>query len=222
MEREQGNDPCNTMHRPTRPIIGIVGGIASGKSLVADAFEQHGAAVISADKLAHEVLKFEEVKQKARQRWGDVIFNADGEVDRAAMAKIVFASPPNGPREREYLEQLIHPEVGRLVQQRLAALQQDASHSAIVLDVPLLVESGWNRLCDRVVYVDAPRDQRLERAQARGWSEQDFDQREAAQHGLDVKREQADLVIDNSKTPQEVGEQVASICRSLADEFSRN
>jgi dephospho-CoA kinase len=201
-----------------RPIIGIVGGIASGKSLIADQFEREGAAVVSADKLAHEVLEFDEVKRAVRERWGDGVFAADGEVDRAAMAKIVFAPPPDGPRERETLERLIHPEVGRLVQKRLEALQQDGAVTPIVLDVPLLVESGWNRQCDRIVYVDAPREQRLSRARARGWSEQDFDGREAAQHTLEAKRNEADLVIDNSGSPDEARAGVTQFCRRLTEE----
>ena len=77
-------------------IIGVAGGIASGKSLVTEQFARHGAAIVSADKLAHEVLKYDEVKRAARERWGDAVFAADGEIDRAAMARIVFARPPTG------------------------------------------------------------------------------------------------------------------------------
>ncbi len=157
--------------------------------------------MISADALAHEVLEYEDVKRAARQRWGDGIFMPDGAVDRAALAKIVFAPPPDGPRERKHLEQLIHPEVGRLTANRLEQLQQEKQIKAIVLDVPLLVEAGWGKLCDKVLYVDAPREQRLAQTQSRGWQADDFERREATQHALATKREQADLVIDNSGTP---------------------
>jgi dephospho-CoA kinase len=93
-------------------LIGIVGGIASGKSLVAQTLESQGAEIISADALAHEVLQYELVKQEVRKCWGDEVFGPDGNVNRAALAKIVFAPPPDGPRELKHLEQLIHPKVG--------------------------------------------------------------------------------------------------------------
>ncbi|MGD9721580.1 MAG: dephospho-CoA kinase [Pirellulales bacterium] len=218
------------MDRGKLPIVGLVGGIASGKSMIADQFRRAGAAVISADQLAHEVLRYDEVKRAARERWGDGIFGPDGEVDRSALAKIVFAPPPDGPRELTYLEQLIHPDVGRLVQRRLAelqaggpaALQTGSPVTAVVLDVPLLVESGWHEFCDRIVYVDAPLPERLSRALARGWSQQDFERREAAQHSLAQKRAAADLVIDNSGSIESAQSQVAQFCHRLFEQFPRN
>ncbi|MEX2112048.1 MAG: dephospho-CoA kinase [Pirellulales bacterium] len=203
-------------------MIGLVGGIASGKSLVAESLKSQGAAVVSADALAHEVLDYDEVKRAARQRWGDAIFTPAGDVDRAALAKIVFAPPPDGPRERKHLEQLIHPEVGRLIGQRLEALQRDGRTEAIVLDVPLLVESGWNKLCDAVVYVEAPREQRLSRAMARGWPAEDFERREAAQETLAQKREQADLVIDNSGSLEATRSQVEQFWRDTIEATPRS
>lgn len=202
--------------------IGIAGGIASGKTLIAEQFAHAGAAVVSADALAHEVLEYDEVKRLARERWGDAIFSADGRVDHAALARIVFAPPPDGPRERKYLEQLIHPEVGRLVQKRLEALEQEGTATAIVLDVPLLFESGWGKLCDKIVYVEAPREQRLSRALARGWTQEDFQQREAVQDSLETKREQADLVIDNSGSPQQARAQVDAFCHRLFETTGRD
>ena len=80
------------------PIVGIVGGIASGKSLVAAQLERQGAVVVDADKVAHDVLKLDEVKTLARERWGQTIFDNEGQIDRQALGKIVFAS---GRRARE-------------------------------------------------------------------------------------------------------------------------
>jgi dephospho-CoA kinase len=194
--------------RTNVPTIGIVGGIASGKTLVAGQLERLGAAVISADALAHEVLKYEQVKQAARSRWGDTVFTSDGEIDRAALAKIVFAPPPDGPRQRKYLEQLTHPEVGRLALERVEQLRADASTAAIVLDVPLLVEAGWDKFCDHVLFVDAPRETRLARALERGWTREDFDGREAVQQALGEKRTRAGVVIENSGSPEATEAQV--------------
>lgn len=178
--------------------------------------------MISADALAHEVLQYEDVKGAVRARWGEGVFGTGGEVDRAALAKIVFAPPPDGPRELKYLEQLIHPEVGRLTRERLEAVARDSTAPAVVLDVPLLVESGWNRLCDRIVYVDAPGEQRLTRAVARGWNEEDFLRREAAQESLEAKRKRADVVIDNSGSPEQAQAQVEQYWRRSIDETSSN
>jgi dephospho-CoA kinase len=204
-----------TVDRGKVPIIGIVGGIASGKTLIAQQLAREGAAVVSADALAHEVLAHEEVKRAARKRWGDAIFTAGGQVDRAALAKIVFAPPPDGPRERKYLEQLTHPEIGRLARARLESLGREKTAPAIVLDVPLLFESGWDKFCDKIVYVDAPRDERLSRALARGWTREDFDGREAAQASIETKRAQADVVIDNSASPEAAQAQVQRFWQSL-------
>ena len=112
---------------PTKiPLIGIAGGIASGKSFVSEHLKRQGAMVISADEAAHEVLKLEEVKHEARQRWGDAIFAADGQIDRQALGRIVFAPSPDGPLERKYLEQLTHPRIGEIIRRKLAELAEQA------------------------------------------------------------------------------------------------
>ncbi len=196
------------MDRTKVPTIGILGGIASGKTLIARQLERHGAAVISADALAHEVLKYDEVKRAARARWGDGVFSPEGEIDRAALARIVFATTPEAAVERKYLEQLTHPEVGRLALARVAQLVAEQSATAVVLDVPLMLEAGWDKFCDKLVFVDAPRAQRLDRARARGWTEEEFDRREAAQQSLETKRASADVVIDNSGSPAAAQTQV--------------
>lgn len=180
------------------PLIGVAGGIASGKSLVTEQLRSRGAAVIVADQTAHNVLKLEEIKQAAKERWGDAIFGPDGEIDRPRLGKIVFAPPPTGPAELEYLEHLVHPRVRQLIRQQIDDLVSQPHTRAIVLDVPLLFESGWNEFCDIVLFVDAPREVRIQRAADRGWSAEEFDRREAAQLAVESKRQRAGLVIDNS------------------------
>jgi dephospho-CoA kinase len=197
------------------PLVGIVGGIASGKSFVARQLEERGAAVVSADRWAHEVLKFEDVKQAVRQRWGDKVFGPDGEVDRPALAQIVFAPAPDGPRELKYLEQLTHPKIGELAREQIAELAVGRMSAAIVLDVPLMFESGWNRICDRIVFVDARPEVRQARARARGWTQEDFARREAAQESLETKRTCADVVIDNSGSPESTTAQIEQFWHSL-------
>jgi dephospho-CoA kinase len=195
-------------------IIGVLGGVASGKSLVARQFAALGAGVLDADQAAHEVLRFPHVAAAARARWGEAIFAPDEHVDRGRLAQIVFGAPPQGPQERKYLEQLTHPEVGRLLGRQAEALAA-AGTAAAVLDAPLLLEAGWDRLCDRLVFVDAPREARLTRAQARGWTTEAFVAREGVQESLDAKRARADVVIDNSGSPQQTQAQVERFWQSF-------
>jgi len=195
-------------------VIGILGGVAGGKSLVAQTLARLGAGLLDADCAAHDVLRMPKIEAAARARWGDGIFGADGRIDRARLAGIVFADPPGGPRERRYLEQLTHSEIGRLLRKEAERLEASGSVAA-VLDAPLLLEAGWDKLCDTLVFVDAPRGLRLARARKRGWSETDFAAREDVQGSLDAKRERADVVVDNSGSPEETRVQVERFWHSL-------
>jgi dephospho-CoA kinase len=205
------------MRSAKTPMIGVAGGIASGKSFVTEQLARLGAAVISADTAAHEVLKLEQVKVLARQRWGESIFAADGEIDRKALGEIVFAPPPDGPRERKYLEQLTHPRIREIINRQVAELVQRGRAAAVVLDVPLLFESGWNEFCDQIVFVAAPRALRQSRAEARGWTPEEFARRESTQQSPESKRQEADLVIDNSGSAESTRAQVERFWRSLVD-----
>jgi len=197
-------------------IIGILGGVASGKSLLARQLADLGAGVLDADRAGHEVLRLPQVEAAARERWGQTVFDAEGHVDRARLAKIVFADPPEGPREREYLERLTHPEIGRLLKQQAEALAASGTLVA-VLDAPLLLEAGWDKLCRTLIFVDAPRPVRLARAKTRGWTEEDFAAREGVQESLDFKRGRADVEVDNSGSPERTQARIERFWRSLGD-----
>jgi dephospho-CoA kinase len=197
-------------------IIGLLGGVASGKSLVASQLAALGAGVLDADKAAHQVLKLERIERAARERWGEAIFAPDGRIDRSRLGRIVFAPPPDGPKQRTYLEQLTHGEIGRLLG-RQAEEMAAAGTKAAVLDAPLLLEAKWDKLCDKLVFVDAPPETRLARALSRGWTREDFAAREAAQESLDFKRGRADVIVDNSGPPQLTKAQVERFWRTLAD-----
>ncbi|MFZ5828487.1 MAG: dephospho-CoA kinase, partial [Planctomycetota bacterium] len=178
-------------------IIGLTGGIASGKSLVADHLERLGAYVLRADQIGHEVLRMPEVMRLAVERWGAGVLDGEGQIDRAAVAKIVFAPPPEGVNERAYLEQITHPHITSSAEGQLRRLASEGCPIA-VLDAALLVEAGWHKLCTLIVFVDAPREQRLGRARRRGWTAEEFAARESAQAELDAKRRLSEAVIDNS------------------------
>jgi len=195
-------------------VIGILGGVAAGKSLVARQLAALGAGLLDADSAGHEVLRQPEIEAAARQRWGPAIFGPDGHIDRPRLARVVFADPPEGPRERAYLEQLTHPEIGRVVSQQAEALAA-AGKAAAVLDAPLLLEAGWHKLCERLVFVDVPREVRLARALARGWTKEEFMVREGAQDSVDQKRRRADVIIDNAGPPEYTQAQVECFWQSL-------
>lgn len=195
-------------------ILGITGGVASGKSLVSQQFAALGAGVLDADRAGHEALRLPDVQAAARLRWGDAIFGPDGEIDRPRLAKIVFATDEKGTTERRYLEQLTHPIIVALLR-RQAEVFQTEGRKAAVLDAALLIEAGWDKLCDRMVYVDASEPIRRSRALARGWTAAEFAARESAQAELDRKRAMSDVVIDNSGSAEETNQQVEKVWNSL-------
>jgi dephospho-CoA kinase len=199
------------------PVIGLLGGIASGKSLVAREMASLGAGILDADRMGHEVLEQPEVRQQIRQRWGERVMNAEGRIDRSAVAKIVFAPASDAARELNFLEQLTHPRIGQLLRERAAQMAASGRYRALVLDAPVMIEAGWHTICDSIVFVDAPRDVRLARALARGWSKAQFTARENAQESLDVKRRQADIMIDNSQSAELTRNQVVRFWHSLVD-----
>ena len=195
-------------------IIGITGGVASGKSMVAGQFAALGAGVLDADRAGHEALRLPHVEAAARRRWGEAIFGPDGRIDRAKLARIVFGREPEAERERKYLEQLTHPEIGRLLGRQAETLEA-AGVKIAVLDAALLFEAGWDELCEKTVFVEAPREARLARALARGWTEEDFAAREGVQDSLDRKRPRADVIIDNSGSAERTQAQVEQFWASL-------
>jgi dephospho-CoA kinase len=194
--------------------LGLVGGIASGKSLVAKKLQQLGAVVLDADHAGHEVLRLPHIKEAARGRWGASIFGPDGEIERKRLAAIVFAHTDEGRRELEHLEKLTHPEIGRRLQAQLNLLR-DQGVPVAVLDAPVMLKAGWDRFCDQIWFIDAPYEVRLKRAQTRGWTEEEFRARELAQEPVERKRELADLVLENSGDLEYTYRQIERFWHSL-------
>jgi dephospho-CoA kinase len=184
-------------------ILGLVGGIASGKSLVANILRDFGALVLDADQAGHYVLRDPAVIAELTQRWGKKILDSKGQIIRREVAKIVFAK--GNEAERLFLEHLTHPRIEALLHQELEAIRKSPEPPpVVVLDAPLLFEAGWDNLCDQVLYVDAPRDLRLERAVARGWSAEQFAAREASQMPLEEKATRSHIVVRNARTLENI------------------
>jgi dephospho-CoA kinase len=191
-----------------KPIIGIAGGIGSGKSFVANLFAQLGCAVLDADAQVRQAYADPQVLQVLRQWWGDGIFRPDGAVHRSAIARKVFGDP----KERERLEALLHPMVARFRDGEMKNLASNPKTVAFVWDTPLLFEAGLNSQCDAVVFIDTPLHLRLRRvSQARGWDEAELLKREKLQWPLDTKREISDYFIENTADADVVRDQVRDV-----------
>ncbi len=188
------------------PVIGLLGGIAAGKTLVAQQLARLGAGVLDADRAGHAVLEQPEVVQAIARRWGTEVLDSRGRVDRKRLAQRVFENK----EELEHLEAITHPRIARLLRRQAEQLVQQGA-VALVLDAPLLLRAGWDRWCDALVFVDAPESQRLQRALARGWTAEQFRRREAAQEPLYEKRRRAHVVIDNSRSPEQTRKQVEQL-----------
>lgn len=199
------------MSNPRRkPIIGIIGGIASGKSTVAAEFAKLGCAVVNADAIAHELLGEDRVRDRVCELFGREVLQPSGQVDRKKLARIVFA---DGERLAA-LNQVIHPLVLERVEELIARHNSDADVKAIVLDVPLLVEVGWANRCDRLIFVKCDRKRRDERLRQAGrLNGQDIDIRENFQISVDKKAELADNTIDNNSD-------FLTLVRQIQDIFS--
>lgn len=197
------------------PVIGLLGGIASGKSVVAAMLCELGAGHLDADRAGHDVLRLPEVESAARDRWGEEIFGPDGHIDRARLGAKVFAPSPEGTAERRFLEELTHPRIGQLLIEQAVDYARDPDVRALVMDAPVMMEAGWEHVCDRLVYVDAPREVRLSRALKRGWSKEDFSAREEAQTSPDLKKARADVIIDNSGSLESTRAQVERFWRGF-------
>jgi dephospho-CoA kinase len=181
---------------PAKPVIGIAGGIGSGKSTIARMFGSLGCAVIDSDAVAHQVLQSDAVKQELKRWLGEGVFHPNGSVNRKAVAAAVFTDAARTKR----LNSLIHPRVAQEREVSMKQHQADPRIVAIIWDTPLLFEAGLDQYCDAVVFVDVPREERLRRLrEKRGWEAPELDKREKLQFPLDKKAQLADYDIDNSR-----------------------
>lgn len=201
-------------------VIGLAGGVASGKSLVARCFEHFGAIVLDADRIGHEVLKEPDVIAAVESQWGKTVLK-DGKIDRRALGQIVFGSTDCNTNHLEILERITHPRIGHRIRERLVELESETP--AVVLDAPVMFKSGWDQLCDKVVFVDANTSLRQQRAAQRSWDADELAKREMRQTSIAEKRSKSTEFINNSTTREETYHQVLMLWRTwslpLSDSF---
>ena len=189
-------------------IIGLTGGIGSGKSTVARAFEALGAAWVDADDVAREiVLPGEPALSAIKQHFGEQVIHSDGTLNRAALREIIFQSP----EQRLWLESVTHPNIRERIMQHLTQLKAQGAPYVLLVS-PLLFESGQNALVDRTIVIDVPQALQVARTLQRdGVSESQVHAILAAQLPREQRLAQADDVIDNSRDHASMMAQVAKL-----------
>ncbi len=196
-------------------VLGLTGGIGSGKSSVAAIFAQLGATIIDADQLARQAVAPGSPGLKAiEQRFGTQFILSDGQLDRRALGLQVFQDEA----ARKDLNQIVHPEVSRLAMEAMAAAQQ-AGAPLVVYDVPLLYENGLDKTMPQVAVVSVSAE--TQRARVRGrddLSEQEIEDRIASQLPLSEKVSRADYVIDNNQDLEYTRQQVEALYQRLLGE----
>ncbi len=198
-----------TSPRRGRPVvIGLLGGIAAGKSTVAGLLATRGFEVLDADLEARQVTADPTILRAIAARFGPALVR-NGTLDRQALAAMVFADPA----ARRDLEAITHPAVRARLTAKLEAALADGRNA--VLDVPLLLEGGLIARCDTCVFVDATEATRRARARARGWDEEELLRRERAQAELAVKRARCTHTISTDGTLDDVRTQVDALLLQL-------
>jgi dephospho-CoA kinase len=195
--------------------VGLTGGIASGKSMVADELAARGAIVIDADVLAREVVEPGTPALAAIiDRFGAEVLR-DGQIDRARLAQIVFADP----HARRDLERIVHP----AVRARAAELERAAGDAAVVVHViPLLIETGQHEDFDVVVTVDADHETQIQRLMVRnGFTRAEAESRIAAQASREDRRRAADVVVDNTGSLTQLRGQIDALWAELSSAVAR-
>ena len=202
------------------PVIGVVGGIGSGKSAAASAMEALGGFVLDADKVGHSLLDQSPCREIVLEVFGEGVlapYTAEGErrpIDRKALGAIVFADPFLLGR----LEDILHPLMRRTFERAIAREARRGRSAAVVLDAAILYEAEWDELCDLVVCVDAAPEIRSARLrETRGWDAETLAAREKAQGPLAEKRLEADHLLANDGTPADLTAAAARLWPTLLD-----
>ncbi|HOW58794.1 MAG TPA: dephospho-CoA kinase [Candidatus Omnitrophota bacterium] len=185
-------------------VVGITGGIGTGKSSVARLFRKYGAEVIDADQIAHDALKKgSPVFDQIAVLFGDAWENHGKKLNREKIAEEVFSNP----EKRKQLEALIHPYVYEKIKENI----EETVKRTVIVEVPLLFEAGFQKLCDKVLTVKCNRTVKQKRFKGKRFSAEEIRTRENAQMPESLKIQKADFIIDNSGSISQTTRQVEQL-----------
>ncbi len=189
-------------------VIGLTGGIGSGKSTVASIFHKLGAPVIDADRIARElVAPGQAALDEITKLFGCAILTAEGELDRSRLRQIIFQDSS----KKKALEDILHPRIRETIKDRISLLQEPYC----IIEIPLLLETGQTDLVDRILVVDAPRKMQYDRVKSRNrLTEQEIEAIIASQTDRSSRLAAADDIIVNDKTLQELEQKVSRLHNS--------
>lgn len=190
-------------------VIGVCGYPAGGKSAVSAILQRLGAVWIDADTISHHVLELPQTIQLVVRQFGTAVLGVDGKIDRPHLGQIVFGDDEGAKNALRYLESIIHPRTRAEIHNRLAAAITQ-QRPAVVLDIPLLFEGGWDAWCDEVWFVDTPKGLILTLAAKRGWDAETLNRRIERQLAADEKRRLSTRIIDNRGSLEDLNSMIES------------
>jgi dephospho-CoA kinase len=194
-------------------VIGLTGGVASGKTTVSEVLREEGATLIDADQIARELVQPQTpVWQELVRAFGNGILDRDGSIHRQKLASLIFSNP----RQRSLLNRILHPRIKEEIGRRLKGIQQKDPEAIVVIDAPLLIETGGHREMDKVIVVVCTETQQIERLRRRNQlSEEQARAMLSSQMSLEEKTTVADYVICNEGFPEETRQNARDVFKEL-------
>lgn len=203
------------------PVVGILGGIGSGKSSVVRHLSGLNLFIIDADRIGHELLKDGRIQDQIRTHFGDAVFSDSSTVDRSQLARRVFGQTTEHESARQQLNSILHPAIRREIHSQIKSAPRDAD--ALILDAALLLEGGWDATCDWLIFVDTPLEIRQQRVREnRNWSPEELARREATQWSIQRKKDRADFVVDNSGSIEQAAFEMKQALQSVLSKNDRS
>lgn len=190
-------------------IIGLTGGIASGKTTISEHLKEKNFLIYDADKIAKEILNETEVVKQMRLHFGDLIFNVDNSINKEILKNLVFSDE----EKRKILNDIIHPKVYKYFDN---IRKNKKSNDIIFFDIPLLYESGLDKLCDKVILVVADEEKKIERIIKRDKISKELAQKIiSSQMSDEEKKKKADIILENIGSIEELKNKVERLCENL-------